>query len=198
MQQIVLATGNTGKQKELRQFFAKLSGVAFVGLDSFSPLDEPDENAETFEENALIKARYYHAHLPGTPAVLAEDSGLILSAFPGKFGIRTRREIDAKDDMDWLTKFLEMLEGENDRQATFYSAIAYKDGEHETVFLGTCSGEITPFPQAPIEKGVPVSSVFLPEGYTQVFSALSKAEKNRISHRGVAAQQMEVFLANVL
>ena len=187
MTKLLIATGNEGKKKEMLNFFSALSGFEFLDLNDFPNVEEPEEDGADFEANALIKAQYYAAH--SGMMTLAEDSGFILKAFPEKFGLRTRREFEAKDDMDWLTQFMDMMDGIDERTATFYSAMAIVDpatGFEKTV-IGKVEGEITDFPQAPIEKGIPVSAVFIPAGEDQVFSAMTKADKIRVSHRGQSA-----------
>lgn len=193
MQKVLIATGNQGKKRELLDFFGKNFSDQFISLKDLPDSAhwiEPEENGQSFEENALIKARFFgqKSQLP----TLGEDSGLILEAFPEKFGLKTKREIDAKDDMDWITQFLDLLDGEENRRATFYSAIALFDPKYQNFFsvLGVSSGVITEFPQAPLEKGIPVSSVFIPDGRDVVFSAMKKSEKNNVSHRGQSATKM--------
>ncbi len=192
---ILIATGNEGKKAEIRQFFRPDSGVKFVSLKDFDFVEEPEEDGKTFEANALIKARYYgeNHNIP----TLAEDSGLILEAFPEKFGLKTRRELSAKDDMDWLDQFLEMIRDTENKKATFYSSIAFFDPikKIEQAVLGVTSGEIVDFPQAPIEKGIPVSSVFIPEGSSEVFAAMTKEQKNAVSHRGKAVAAFSEWFA---
>lgn len=194
MRKILIATGNPGKKKEMLTFFNDLDGIEFLSLADFPETEEPEENGKTFEENAMIKAKYF-AEKFEIPT-LGEDSGLILSAFPEKFGLKTKREITAKDDMEWITIFLEMLEEVEDRGATFYSAMAYYDPKTkvEKTVLGTTTGVIEDFPQTPLEKGIPVSAIFTPEDLNQVFSAMSKMQKNKVSHRGKAAKMMGEFL----
>ena len=77
--------------------------------------------------------------------------------------------------------------------------MAYYDPQTNTekVVLGESRGEIVDFPQAPIEAGIPVSSVFLPEGCDEVFAAMPKNEKGQVSHRGRAATLMREFLASL-
>lgn len=195
---ILIATGNAGKKKEMLAFFANIEGIEFLSLKDFPECEEPEENGEDFEANAMIKAKYFSEkfNIP----TLGEDSGLILSAFPEKFGLRTRREIEAKDDMEWLTKFLVLLDGIEDRTATFFSAMAYFDPQEniEKTVLGQTTGTITEFPQTPLEKGIPVSSVFTPESLNEVFSAMSKMQKNKVSHRGKSARAMGKFLMGIL
>lgn len=194
---LTIATTNQGKAQEMKQFFSGLPGITWLTLADHPDLTDPEETGATFEANALLKAKYYGQQLQ--TAVLAEDSGLILQAFPEKFGLKTRRELDAKDDHDWLDQFLALIRDEDERQATFYSAIAYYDPHTNTekVVLGESQGEIVDFPQAPIEAGIPVSSVFLPEGSDEVFAAMPKNEKGRVSHRGRAAAQMLTFLESL-
>lgn len=194
MKQVLIATGNEGKKKEMLLFFKGLEGFEFLTLKDFDPVEEPVEDGDSFEANAAIKAQYYGEQFG--VMTLGEDAGLILSAFPDKFGLRTRRELEAEDDMDWLTQFMDLMDGVEDRKATFYSAMAFYNPETkatETV-QGTTDGEITDFPQAPIEKGIPVSAVFMPEGAIDVFSSMTKAEKATVSHRGKAASMMEPIL----
>lgn len=197
---LLIATTNEGKKRELFEAFEKygLTGIEFLSLRDVEVSGEPDENASTFEENALIKAKFF-ADQTGIPT-LGEDSGLILSAFPEKFGVRTRREIDASTDEEWLEKFLKILESEENREATFYSATAFFDpvNKESATFLGSTTGNILLEPQTEIEPGIPVSTIFLAQGQTLVYSALSPDEKNQISHRGKSVKQLAEFLHNKL
>ncbi len=197
MMKLLIATTNEGKKRELLEALEEheLSETEFLSLRDIEVTGEPEENAETFEENALIKAQFF-AEQTGIPT-LGEDSGLILSAFPEKFGVRTRREIDAGTDEEWLEKFLEMLRPVSDRRATFYSATAFFDPttKESVTFLGSTTGEILTEPQAELEPGIPVSAIFLADGETKlVYSALSREEKNKISHRGKSVKQLGAFL----
>lgn len=197
MTPITIATTNQGKAKEMQQFFAVLPDIVWQNLSDHAAVEEPEETGDTFAANAQLKARYY-AQVLGVP-VIAEDSGLILDAFPEKFGLRTRRELNARDDHDWLDQFLALLRDEDNRRATFYSAIAFYDPHNQTekVVLGESGGEIVDFPQAPIEAGIPVSSVFLPDGCDEVFAAMDREDKNEVSHRGRAAAQILEFLESL-
>ncbi|MDH3325012.1 MAG: non-canonical purine NTP pyrophosphatase, partial [Candidatus Peregrinibacteria bacterium] len=80
--------------------------------------------------------------------------------------------------------------------AKFFSAMSFFDphNSHEKTFLGECAGSICKTPQAKFEAGIPVSSVFLVDNETEVFSQMPKTTKNQISHRGKSAQQMIDFL----
>jgi len=199
---ILIATNNSGKKRELLEFFScdeRSKKFEFSGLEKFESPNkknpEPQETGKNFEENALIKAKFY-AKKYKIPS-LADDSGLMLEAFPEKFGLRTRREISANSDEEWLEKFLKILEGQKNRNANFISAMAFFDPNKniEKIFLGKISGVITKKQESEIEQGIPVSSVFLPFGQKKVFSSMKKEEKNKISHRGQAAKKIIHWLS---
>ena len=196
MLKILLATGNPGKKKEILECFTKFKDeIEWLSLKNFPELPEPDENGADFETNARIKAEYYgKAH---NILTLAEDSGLSITAFPDMFGVKTRRQFTAKDDMDWMTQFLDLMDGVEERGAHFHSAFGLYDPTTNTTqtTLGGIGGEIAEFPMAPLEPGIPVSAVFIPEGKTEAYSAMTAQEKNEISHRARSAAQMIEVLA---
>lgn len=197
MKQIVIATTNQGKKKELLECFEHIQGVEWLSLADFDPIEDVEETGKTFEENALLKAKYYAKYLQ--KPVLGEDSGFVLEALPDMFGINTKRQLNAKDDNDWLSQFIDILETIDDKRATFYSSIAYYDpaNDLQKVFLGSTSGEMEEFPQTPLEPGIPVSSIFVPDGFEDVYSAMTKKQKAKVSHRGKACRDMESFLISL-
>ena len=195
---ILIATGNAGKKKMFDSFFKKLSGFQFLSLKDFDEkFEEPEENGKTYAENAFLKAKFY-AEKTGI-ITIAEDSGLELGAFPEKFGIKTKREIEAPNDIEWLRLFLDLLEDEADRTGKFVSAMAIYDPADKSTkqVEGVVEGEIVEFPAAPIEKGIPISAVFLPTGEIDVFSAMSVKKRNEVSHRGHAMVAMKKVLENL-
>jgi len=195
MLKILLATGNPGKKREILECFTAFKGqIEWLSLSDFPALEEPEETGSDFESNAVIKAEYFGK--ANNILTLAEDSGLTITAFPDMFGIRTRRQFTAKDDMDWMTQFLDLMDGIEERGAHFYSAFALYDptnGESQTT-LGGIGGEIAEFPMAPLVPGIPVSAVFIPEGKTEAYSAMSTKEKNEISHRARSGALMTEIL----
>lgn len=194
MKKILIATGNEGKRKEMLEVLSTLPDIEFLSLKDFPNTEDPEEIGNTFEENAFQKAQHF-ANFFEIPT-LGEDSGLVLEAFPEKFGVRTRREFAHADDQEWLRLFLELLDGAENRRATFYSASAFFDPRTRNAHteLGMCSGTIAEFPQAPLEPGIPVSAVFIPDGHDLVYSAMDKKQKNAISHRGWSMKGMKEFL----
>jgi XTP/dITP diphosphohydrolase len=194
MQKILVATHNFGKYKELMEVLHTLP-YKFVSLNDEGITEDVEENGSSYEENAIIKASFF-GNLTGLPTI-ADDSGIHVDALEGELGVKTRRwGAGAKaSDEEWLNFFLDRMSTEKDRRAEFVSTIAFWLPKAKTeVFVGQCVGQILDSPQCEIEPGIPLSSVFLPEGQEQVFSCLSKAKKNAISHRGKAIKKCYNYL----
>ena len=195
MQKILIATHNFGKYKELMEVLAPLSGVKFVSLNDERIEDDVEENGDSFEANAIIKAEFF-SRLTGLPAI-ADDSGIHVDALNGELGVKTRRWGAGAEasDAEWLAHFLDRMTDEENRRAEFVACIAFAHTGAETLtFRGECVGQILDSPKTEIEHGIPLSSVFLPEGKDKVYSAMGKNEKNAISHRGVAIKQCHKYL----
>ena len=157
--------------------------------------EQPSEDFDTLRENALHKARFYRGR--GGLATIAEDTGLFVEAISDELGVKTRRWGAGPDatDAEWLAHFLARMEPHANRAAKFVAVVAYIDAEgNESVFEGEARGQILREPRAEYLPGLPVSSVFLPDGYDRVFSALTHEEKNALSHRGKA---LKLFLEHL-
>jgi XTP/dITP diphosphohydrolase len=195
MQKILIATHNFGKYKELMEVLAPLSGIKFVSLNDEKIEEDVEENGETYEENAIIKAEFF-GRKSGLPTI-ADDSGIHVDALNGELGVKTRRWGAGYEasDKEWLDYFLQRMSNEENRRAEFISVAAfYRPGEETLTFRGECVGQILDKPQVELEQGIPLSAVFLPDGKDKVFSALTKHEKNEISHRGKAIKQCHDYL----
>jgi XTP/dITP diphosphohydrolase len=182
---LLLGTADTGKRIEMS------SALRRPTLELLSPEDlgivgVPPEEFDTLEENARSKALFYFERSGGVPTV-AEDTGLYVDAISGELGVKTRRWGAGPDATDaaWLAHFLERMAAEGNRDAKFVAVLAYVDAAGEVrTFASEARGTILREPMAEYLPGLPVSSVFLPEGYDRVFSALTHDEKNALSHRG--------------
>ena len=182
---IVLATGNAGKARELGALLGDAVTVETVP-DGFSP----HETGATFFQNALIKAHAARAVVPDAQLVLADDSGLAVTALGGRPGVHSARYAgpDATD-ADNCARLLADLDGVADRRAAFVCVlVALAEDESMTVACGTCSGRIADTPRG--AGGFGYDPLFVPDGRTQAMAELTAAEKNAISHRGRAARQL--------
>lgn len=154
-----------------------------------------------FDENACAKARFF-ASKTGFMTV-GEDSGIIVEALKDELGVKTRRwgAGESASDQEWLDFFMKRMEKEVNRAARFVCCAYLVDGEDGAFgsggrsFRGETRGIIADSIMAPILPGIPLSSVFVPEGSDMVYAALSTAEKNKLSHRGKAMVQLRNFLA---
>lgn len=187
MTTFVLATHNAHKVEELRRILGERLGEhELVGYDG----PEPVEDGDTFEANALIKARAANAHT-GLPAI-ADDSGIAVRALGGAPGIHSARYAGTRSDVDNYTKLLRELEGVEDRAADFVCAAALVDGERELTVLGVWPGEVLTAPSG--AHGFGYDPVFRPEGVATSSAELTPDEKNAISHRSRAFGQLVVRL----
>lgn len=190
--ELVLASQNKKKLRELQQLMEG-TGIYVRSLPADAP--EVEETGETFEENALIKARAAVA-LTGLPA-LADDSGLVVDALNGEPGVRSARWVPGTDEDRYQT-LLARMEGipAERRTARFVSVIAVvtPDGREELV-RGECEGTIGTAPAG--TGGFGYDPVFyFPDGRSM--SEISAEEKNRISHRANALAKMIPRLPAIL
>jgi XTP/dITP diphosphohydrolase len=196
---VVLATHNAHKVEELRRILGDaLEGIELVGYDG----PEPVEDGETFEENALIKARAASAYT-GLPA-LADDSGICVDALDGAPGIHSARYAGTRDDADNVALLLKNLADEPNRAAHFTCAAALvipppvgalgPDGPpedartHEFVQLGIWHGSV--LDEAVGAGGFGYDPVFKPVGLSVSSAELRADEKNAISHRAKAFESI--------
>ncbi|HAM27049.1 MAG TPA: non-canonical purine NTP pyrophosphatase [Microbacteriaceae bacterium] len=192
---LVLATHNAHKVTELRRILGvSLDGIELIAYDG----PEPVEDGETFEANALIKARAASEHT-GLPAI-ADDSGIVVAALGGAPGINSARYAGTRNDADNVRLLLANLEGVGDRSAHFVCAAA--------LVVPPPAGQVGPdsppnnavsfervevalWPGTVLEEavgggGFGYDPVFKPAGYSVSSAELHADEKNAISHRALA------------
>jgi len=194
---LLLGTKNKGKFLEMQEILEPLSFTLVSPLDLGITQDAPEE-AETFEENAIGKARFYR-HLSALPT-LADDSGLFVDALANELGVKTRRWGAGAEatDQEWLDHFLKRMKTEDNRKARFVTVLAYiDDAEQEYLFTGVCNGSITQTQEmTTYPAGLPLLSCFKPDGYDNVLGLLSREEKDHINHRRIALQQFVRSVTN--
>jgi XTP/dITP diphosphohydrolase len=194
---LLVATRNPGKVREIREILAAHPSLEVVGLDEAGvdeiPEDEAVEAFDTFEENALAKARHYAARSGLT--ALADDSGIVVDALDGAPGVRSRRFAperqlrgDAQDEANnrWL---LERLGGVPlARRTARYvcaAAVVHPRGE-ALVRTGTCEGVILEAPRG--TGGFGYDPLFHVPAEGAAFGEIPPDRKHEISHRGRAVR----------
>ena len=184
---LLIATRNKHKLEEIRQIFA-LPGLVLLAADDVDGLPEDViEDADTFEGNALKKAREL-CEASGL-WTLADDSGLEVAALgnaPGVFSARYAGEPCSYPANN--AKLLRELDGIADRRAQFRCVIALRapDGR-EWVVDGRCTGNIIEASRG--TNGFGYDPLFVPDGHTQTFAELDSETKNALSHRGHALRR---------
>jgi len=188
---LLLATTNKGKVAELR-LILEHEPVEIVGLDEAASTNEI-ETANTFEENALLKARHYH-QLSGLPTI-ADDSGLEVESLDGAPGVYSARYGGAgATDQAKILKLLDEMKDvhEPDRTARFTCVAAFVSSAGEAVFRGEVKGRILDRPRG--AGGFGYDPIFLYQPLGKTFAELSADEKTGISHRGQAFRKLAVWL----
>ena len=192
---LVLATRNEGKTEEIKALLADFP-LDIKNLTDFGPTPPIDEDGETFEENAVKKARFT-AKILGLPA-LADDSGLMVEALGGLPGVRSARYAgeDATDSEN-NAKLLRELENVENRKAAFACVIAIAvPWGPALIYEGHCEGLISR--ERVGSRGWGYDPVFFYPPLAKTFAQLNTEEKNEASHRGQALRQLHLEFDKVL
>jgi XTP/dITP diphosphohydrolase len=165
---ICFASNNAHKLQEVQQ----LLGPPFelISLEALGCTQELAEDQDTLDGNARQKASYVWDNYQ--VMCFADDTGLEVEALDNEPGVYSARYAGpARDNQANLQKVLEKLKGQNNRKARFRTSIALS-----------------------LEEGFGYDPIFVPEGETRSFAEMESAEKNQLSHRGRAVQQLVSFL----
>ena len=189
--QLVFATNNHHKIEEV---MAKLpAGFKVLSLEDIGFTDDIAETGTTFKANASIKsALIYHKFALNC---FADDSGLEIDALNGEPGVYSARYAGTHGNHEAnMDKVLAGLQGLSNRSASFKTVISlFFDGQ-EHFFEGVVEGSIRT--ERSGSKGFGYDPIFEPLGYTITFAEMSMEQKNSISHRARAVEQMLQFLAD--
>jgi XTP/dITP diphosphohydrolase len=206
MTRLLVATRNPGKVREIREILAAYPDLDVVGLSDLSIEETAEEDAlevhETFEENALAKARWFAAK--SGELTLADDSGICVDTLGGAPGVRSRRfageeeRRGLKQDEANNAYLLRLLDGKPDAERTARyvcaAALAWPNGA-EHVAVGACDGVLLDAPRGAGGFGYDPLFYIRAEGMT--FGELPPERKNEISHRGKAVRAAVEALAGV-
>ena len=193
---MLLATRSEGKLAELRPLFAaagfNVVDLAHVGIEEDE--DEHElERFDTFEENALAKARYFYETSGGITTV-ADDSGLEVAALGGRPGVRSKRWSGRAElagaalDEANNAKLLAELAPHADRSARYVCVAAYVGLGRELAARGECAGRIVGAARG--ANGFGYDPYFESAETGRTFGEMTREEKERISHRGRAFRSL--------
>ena len=194
---VVVATGNAHKVVEIEAILAPaLPGARFVALGELGDFPDPVEDGADFYENALIKARAAQA-ATGLPLAVADDSGLVVDALDGAPGIYSARWAgehgnDAANNLKLVAQMADVPD--EARTARFHSSVVLVRGEEVLRGDGDCEGRVGHEPRG--TNGFGYDPLFWPDDTPgRTMAELDLAEKNRISHRFHALQDLAAKLA---
>ena len=184
MEDLVIASGNKGKIKEVQEIFENYNVISMqsIGVDI-----DVEEDQETFEKNAIKKAEVIAKLLNGKKCI-ADDSGIEIESLNGFPGVFTKRWFDGTDRQRNI-KIIEKLKGfsKENRKIRFTTAIALSDGKNTICEIGTIDGYVSEEVRG--ENGFGFDEIFeLENGKT--LAELTEEEKNEISARKIALEKI--------
>ncbi|MDA7705371.1 RdgB/HAM1 family non-canonical purine NTP pyrophosphatase [Rickettsiales bacterium] len=198
LDKIIIATGNKGKLSEISELLKEVN-IQALGISGYN-LEEPEENGQTFEENSIIKAKYYGDH--AGQIALADDSGLVIPAIEGQPGIHSARWAPNKDFNIAFATIREKLTKKNidpEKEQVFAYFICNlslynpKTGQINS-FEGRVDGVLQFPPKG--DKGFGYDPIFIRKNDEQTFAEINPKEKEKISHRADAFKKLVRFLKN--
>ena len=193
--EIVIATHNQGKLNDFRQILTPLSGgeITISALTDHHVTDQPDETAATFQDNALLKAKYYAEKLK--VPIITDDGGLGIDALNGEPGVKSHRwpGHEARDE-ELIAYTLERMHDvpEGKRQATLGTCLCFYDpATGFTAFAeGAVNGHISETFNPNWTRGYPYRAVFIVDGYEKYYDELTPEEHEAINHRVKAIREL--------
>ena len=189
MIKIVFASNNKNKIAEIQQLLP--STISILSLEDIGCFEDIPETSNTIEGNAILKANYVKEKF-GLDC-FADDTGLEIEALNGEPGVYSARYAgEQKDANDNMNKVLRNLQSQKNRNAQFKTVITLNYKGQQKLFTGIVKGVITEEKSG--DKGFGYDPIFKPTGYEENFAELSAETKNKISHRGLATQQLISFL----
>lgn len=196
MKQIVIASKNEGKIREIRNFLHGLE-LEIKSIADYPNIPELSEDGNSFEENAFLKAKAVYEHAKIT--TIGDDSGLEVHYLNDRPGIYSRRYSGQNaNDLSNNMKLLDDLKNVDmdHRRARFRcSIVLYNSLYNGLSFEGKCEGYIIDDLKG--DNGFGYDPLFIPLGYNKTFAELDLVTKNKISHRGKALTHLRQFLEKV-
>jgi len=197
---IILATRNLHKAQELARILETLQNdIEILTVADFPDAPEVEETEDTFEGNALLKARALVAHT-GFPTI-ADDSGLCVDALAGAPGVLSARWSGAAENVDEenlnlvLKQMMHTPDESRGAQFVCAAVLVLPDGT-EVVERGVVEGSLLRQPRG--SEGFGYDPIFVPTGLKVTTAEMSARDKDAISHRGQALRKLAVALQDLL
>lgn len=191
MKKVALSTDNENKVKEIFEIL-KHYNFEIITKKKLKINEEFEEIYNTLEENATLKATKLRQFC--NFAVLADDTGLFVNALNGEPGVFSARYAGVHgDSLKNREKLLKKLEGIEDRSAYFKTVIVFIDENGEKIMAtGILKGNISKSERG--KEGFGYDKIFIPQGYLKTLAEIGFEEKNKISHRKKALENLKILL----
>jgi XTP/dITP diphosphohydrolase len=194
--EILFGSNNQHKIREIKDIFNLhfQDNYRMVSLSEVSDtIDDVEETGSSLHENAFIKAKYF-SELTGLPC-FADDTGLEIDALNGQPGVQSARFSgihgdDSANRKEVLSLMMDVPDSQ--RKARFKTVICFVAGNEIHYAEGVCEGKIIEEEKG--LNGFGYDSIFVPDGFTTTFAEMSAEEKNRLSHRRKALENLVALL----
>ena len=193
MRQLLFFSNNKNKIIEIKKIFNKFN-LELLSLNDLNIIEEPEENGQTFEENAKIKSDFGFKKT-GIPC-FADDSGICIESLDWKPGVFSKRFLNNfKSNKACFESIIKSNKKNSKQNAYFKTSISLTVKNNQNViFNGKINGKISE--QAKGGFGFGYDPIFIPNNYDKTLAELSTKEKNEISHRSIAVTKLINFLTN--
>ena len=186
---LVFATNNLHKLKEVQEMLS--NSIEVLSLKDIGCFEDIEETESTLEGNAKLKADYITEKYGFD--CFADDTGLEVEALDGNPGVYSARYAGEHGNAEKnMEKLLNELQNKSSRKAKFRTIIALNLRNKQYLFEGICDGEI--LNEKSGVKGFGYDPIFKPKNASSSFAEMNSEEKNIISHRGIAIQELVQFL----
>lgn len=202
MKKLLIGTGNKGKQKEYKKIREKLgiTNIEFVFPEDFGILDEPEETGKTFEENALLKAKFYFEKTK-IPCI-SDDGGLEIEILNNEPGVKSNRwkgyKMTDEEIVNYTLERLSQYKDKEQRKAKMKLVIAYYDGKLSITKLGFVTGHIALKPLMNFSVGYPHRGLFIVEDTDKYYQELTPEEHSKYNHREKAFIKLIRNIKNII
>ncbi len=190
---LLLATHNPAKIKELTKGLRKLINIQLLSLKDTHIIDEPKETGKTFAENSLLKAKYY-AHRAKMP-VIADDGGMVIDVLNGEPGVRSKmwlgRPAADKEFIEYTLTRLKDVPPEK-RTARMEVVLTFYNPKTNHIFSekGVIEGRIAEKVTTNFTPGFPFRALFIVSKYNKYYDELTDDEHHHINHRLQALKRL--------
>lgn len=198
MQKLLIATTNKGKAKEYQELLHDLD-LELVSLVDLDDVKDVKETGNTFEQNAILKAKEYFSQF-NIPA-LSDDGGLEIDALGGEPGVKSHRWPGYEaSDKELIQHALKKLEGipPQERTAHLVSWAAFYDGKNLVVESEVVSGYITEQEPVSTQQGFPWRAILFISQFGKFYQDLTPEEHEKINHRRKIVRKLKPEIKQAL